>query len=203
MLVVCYVEKALYEMPEADLRPEPVLAMFREVETRLTQLPGGCPRPTLAVPHLLSWEASAYYHGYVLATMAVATTRAHLRARHGHLLDNPAVGRDLAEVYWRPGNSRPFLELVREMTGRPFSADALVREVSRPVEAAVQSARELAEASERIPRAEGAVDLDLRLRIIHGRETVVEETRDAPAAARQFRSWIQARWPREPRPAAA
>jgi Zn-dependent oligopeptidase len=146
MLVVCYAEKALYELPEADLRAEPVLRVFRDVEARLTLLPGGAPRPTLAVPHLLSWESSAYYHGYVLATMAVAATRAHFRAKYGPLMDNPAVGRDLAEIYWRPGNSRTFLDLVREMTGQPFSADALAADVSMPTDEAVRRARALADA---------------------------------------------------------
>ncbi|MFN8177127.1 MAG: M3 family metallopeptidase [bacterium] len=202
LLVVCYAEKALYELPERDLEPATVLRAFREVETRLTLLPGGCPRPTLAVPHLLSWESSAYYHGYVLATMAVAATRAHFHAKYGRLVDNPAIGRDLAEIYWRPGNSRPFLELIAEMTGRPFSADALAEEVSRPTDEVVRRARKAAEAAQSAPESAGPIDLDLRLRIIHGKETVVEETRDALAASRDFRRWVGAKWPRDPRPTA-
>ncbi len=195
MLVVCYVEKALYEMSEAEMTAGNVLSMLRRVETRVLGLPGGTPRPTLAVPHLLSWESSAYYHGYVLATMAVAATRAHLAAKHGRLLDNPAVGKDLAEIYWRPGNALPFLDLVRRMTGREFSADALVAEVSRTADAAVAEARERVRTLAGAPRPAEPVDLDLRLRVIHGHETVVEETRDALAAARTFRDWIAARWP--------
>lgn len=195
MLVVCYAERALYELPEADLSAQNVLRLFREVEARLTLLPGGCPRPTLAVPHLLSWESSAYYHGYVLALMAVAATRAHLRAKHGHILDNPAVGRDLAEIYWRPGNSRPFLDTVRAMTGAGFSADALVDDVSRPTETVVEDAKGAVARLDDIPAAPSAPNLDLRLRVIHGRETVVEETTDALAAARAFRQWVAARWP--------
>ena len=159
-------------------------------------LPAGCPRPTLAVPHLLSWESSAYYHGYVLATMAVSATRKSLKARHGHLLDNPAVGRDLAEIYWRPGNSCSFLDLVREMTGAPFSADALVEEVSRSADEAVRQAAEAVENERAIPPGPSAVDLDVRLRVIHGTETVVEETRDALAGTREFRRWVESRWPR-------
>ena len=203
MLTVCYVEKALYEMPESELTAAAVLGMIRKVESRLSGLPGGNPRPTLAVPHLLAWEASAYYHGYVLATMAVASTRAHFRAKYGHLVDNPAVGRDLAEIYWRPGNSRSFLDLVRAMTGRPFSADALVDDVSRPVDATVAHARDLVRGLDAIPEAKGAVDLELRLRIIHGHETVVEETRDALGAARKFGEWVGSRWPRDPRSSVA
>jgi hypothetical protein len=46
------------------------------------------------------------------------------------------------------------------------------------------------------------VDLDLRLRIIHGKETVVEETGDLVRAARDFRRWVLTRGAGEPRVAA-
>ena len=56
-------------MPEGDLTASSVKALADEVEAK-TQ--GGLgPRPLLSVPHLLSDEASCYYHGYVLAEMAV------------------------------------------------------------------------------------------------------------------------------------
>ncbi len=89
MLIVCYCEKALYEMPDDELTSENILSTFREIETRLTMLPEGGTRPTLSVPHLLSWEASAYYHGYVLAQMAVEQTRVHFVRKFGRLVDNP------------------------------------------------------------------------------------------------------------------
>jgi Zn-dependent oligopeptidase len=197
MLVVCYAEKELYELPDDELTDERILAVFRDVEQRLTLLPGGCPRPTLAVPHLLSWEASAYYHGYVLAQMAVHQTRVALRRKHGHLLDNPAVGRSLADGYWRPGNSRSFLDLVREATGEEFSADALVKHVSRDADRAVAEAREAIAALEHIPEFRGPVELDLRLRIVHGSELVVEEGTPPLEAAERFRAWLTERWPRE------
>ncbi len=199
MLVVCYAEKALYEMSDDELTPANILAAFRDIETRLTGLPKGCPRPTLSVPHLLSWEASAYYHGYVLAQMAVQQTRVGFRAKHGSLVDNPAIGRDLAEIYWKPGNSRGFLELVEEMTGSPFAADALVESVSRPTDEAVEEARQLVAAVAGGAGSDGGggIDLDLRLSVIHGKETVVEETTDVLAASEKFRTWILENWPRE------
>lgn len=197
MLVVCYAEKALYEMADDELTPENILSMFREVESRITMLPLGNPRPMLAIPHLLSWEASAYYHGYVLAEMAVYQTRAHFRRKYGHLLDNPGIGRDLAETYWRPGNSRTFLDLIREMTGSPFSADALVQHVSRSTDEAVADARAEVEALDRIPESDDPVELDLRLRVIHGKEVVVEEGASPLEAAKAYRTWLEENWPRE------
>ena len=44
------------------------------------------------------------------------------------------MGRDLAEVYWRPGNTEPFLGLVQRLTGAPLSADAWVAQLQRPLE---------------------------------------------------------------------
>lgn len=44
------------------------------------------------------------------------------------------MGRDLAEVYWRPGNTEPFLGLVERLTGAPLSADAWVAQLQQPLE---------------------------------------------------------------------
>jgi hypothetical protein len=150
------------------------------------------------VPHLLAWDASAYYHGYVLAEMAVRQTRAYFRRKYGYLLDNPSVGKELAESYWAPGNSRTFLDFVQDLTGGEFSADALVSEVTRSTDDAVREAREAVDKLSQIPEYDGDVDLDLRLSIIHGSETVVDEGRDALAAAAEFRTWLIRRWPTEP-----
>lgn len=197
MLTICYAEKELYELPEAELTAERILGLCRDVEKRVLQLPSGCPRPTLAVPHLLSWESSAYYHGYVLAQMAVYQTREYFVAQYGHLLDNPAVGKDLAETYWAPGNSRKFLTLIEDLTGKPLSADALVNEASRSTETAIADARAQVAKLPQIPVPRGEVELDVRLRIIHGAQEVVEEGRRPLEAATAFRRWILQNWPRE------
>jgi len=196
LMTVCYAEKTLYEIPEQDLSAENVLRGFREAESRLTLLPEGCPRPTLSVPHLLARESSGYYHGYVLAQMAVFQTREHFRAKHGRIVDNPDIGAALGRTYWEPGNSRGFLELVEELTGQPLSAEALVAEVSRDVEEAKERTRETVRRAEKMVPSPDPPDLDIRLRVIHGAETVVEETTDPLQAAAAFRTWLRERRPR-------
>ena len=63
MLAVPYFEKALYEMPEEDVTAESIKALADKVEH---DIQGGLSaRPLLSVPHILSDEASCYYHGYV------------------------------------------------------------------------------------------------------------------------------------------
>lgn len=60
---VPYFEKALYEMAEKDVTAESIKALADKVEY---DIQGGLsPRPLLSVPHILSDEASCYYHGYV------------------------------------------------------------------------------------------------------------------------------------------
>lgn len=81
-----------------------------------------------------SGESCCYYHGYVLAEMSVQQTRAHFLRKYGSLVDRPEIGRDLTEVYWRPGNTEPFLELVERLTGSALSADAWVAHLQRPVD---------------------------------------------------------------------
>ncbi|MFW6051749.1 MAG: M3 family metallopeptidase [Myxococcota bacterium] len=175
MLTVPFAERALYELPDDELQPERVLEMFRRIERELQGLEAGV-RPVLAVPHLLAGESSAYYHGYVLAEMAVHQTRRFFLERDGHLVDNPAIGSDLAEHYWKPGNAVSFDDTLRSLTGSPLTADALVAECNRTVDQAVADAREGVARQRTVPDAPAAsgVRLDAHIRVVHGPETVAE-----------------------------
>ena len=61
MLSVPYFEKELYETPDSMLTPEHVAALADRIEERVQG--GLASRPLLSVPHILSDEASCYYHG--------------------------------------------------------------------------------------------------------------------------------------------
>jgi hypothetical protein len=62
MLAVPYFEKALYELPEDQVTAENVMQLADKIEQDIL---GGCSAlPLLSVPHLVSDEASCYYHGY-------------------------------------------------------------------------------------------------------------------------------------------
>lgn len=43
------------------------------------------------------------------------------------------MGKDLQEVYWKPGNGAAFLDLVQQLTSQPLSADAWVQQLQQPV----------------------------------------------------------------------
>jgi hypothetical protein len=165
---------------------------LREVERRLLFLEQGSPRPILAVPHLLAGDSSAYYHGYVLAEMAVQQTRAFFRERDGHLVDNARIGPELARTWWRPGNSVRFAEFIERLTKRPLSADAYAQRVNRGVDAARRDARRAIDRMGDVPEFAGEVALDATIRVMHGNDTVAVLEGDFAAFSERFAGWIDA-----------
>ena len=192
MLAVSYAEKALYEMTEEELTPENVLGTFRMIEQEMLMLPAG-PRPLLSIPHLLSGEASAYYHGYILAEMAVYQTRDYFMKKYGYITDNPNIGPELQEVYWKPGNSRTFLQFVEALTGEPFSARATADLVNTSMEQVHAEADGMIGREKEIPPYEGEIDLDATVAVVHGDE-VVASTADGLSfeeVGEKFRAWVK------------
>ena len=124
--------------------------------------------------------------------MAVQQTRAFFQRRDGHLLDNPRIGRDLAEHYWKPGNSKPFPALVQGLTGAPFSAAALVREANRDVREALDDASRALDEEKKIPRLNDPIDLDARIALVHGDEVITSNHHGEPfdVLESQFAAWL-------------
>ena len=192
MLAVPYFEKALYELADADVTPANVAALADDVER---ELQGGlASRPLLSVPHILSDEASCYYHGYVLAEMSVHQTRDHFGGA-AKIVDNPAVGKALADVYWRPGNSVPFLDLVEKLTGKPLSGDPWLAALAVPLEDHVAAERADYDAFVGGAKANGPVDLDMKILVVDGDELVAdsEALGSFEAACAKFEAWVASR----------
>ena len=190
MLSVCYAEKAIYELPSPALTAENVLRVLREVERKLLFLEGGSPRPTLSISHLVSGDFSCTYHGYVLAQIAVAQARSYFLERDGHLVDNPRVGPELAKVWWQPGNSIPFAQFVRNLTGRELSAAPLALRLNQTADQRKAEALESVAKLAQIPSASSQVDLDARIQIVHGAASVAEYRGDFSELATRFAEWI-------------
>ncbi|KAI9364898.1 oligoendopeptidase [Zopfochytrium polystomum] len=175
MLAVPFFERRLYDAPESDITPENILVMADEVDVAIQGGPVG--RPLMMVPHILSDESAAYYHGYVLAEMSVHQTRAHFLRKYGRIVDEPRVGTDLTKIYWEAGNSRVFLDLVEEMTGAPLSGDAWVSDLKEDLEEKVaREKKEYEEGAAAGPKFKDGdkVDLDMRVRLVHGDDVIAD-----------------------------
>lgn len=191
MLVVAYVERALYSMPEDKLEPETVLETVRKIEQELTLLERS-PRPTLAVPHLLSGDASCIYHGYILAEAAVEQTRAFFVERDGHLLDNPRIGPALCKHYWEPGNSRRFVDVVSSLTGRPFGWDALLQNINASLDDVQRQASEQIRQLAEIPSGPERPSFSMQLSLVHGHETIAAcDGHHLDEAVKTFAQWLE------------
>eukprot|EP01063_Lacrimia_lanifica_P016002 TRINITY_DN22630_c0_g1_i1.p1 TRINITY_DN22630_c0_g1~~TRINITY_DN22630_c0_g1_i1.p1 ORF type:complete len:633 (+),score=226.34 TRINITY_DN22630_c0_g1_i1:33-1931(+) len=194
MLIVPYFEKALYELPEEEVTPENVLRLADEIDMKL--FGGMCARPCLAVPHILADESSCYYQGYILAEMSVYQTRNHFLQKYGHIVDNEQVGKDLAEVYWRPGNSENFLALVEKMTGKPLTADAMVEDLKQDVEDRLAGEKkDYAAAVQAGPKYSDKDDvaklLNMRMRLVHGDRVIADSDESGfSASCEAYRKWI-------------
>ena len=126
--------------------------------------------------------------------MAVHQTRRYFEKRDGYLVDNPAIGRDLAEHYWRPGNSVTFPEMIKGLTGQPFGAEATVEMVNKPLaDALAEADRAFARARDAVPG--GKVDLDAVIRLAHGDEIIAsnENGESFDALEAKFSAWLAAR----------
>jgi hypothetical protein len=146
------------------------------------------------VPHILSDESSCYYHGYVLAEMSVHQTRDYFLKKFGNIVDNPSVGKELTEVYWKPGNSESFLHLVEKLTGSKLTGDAWISKLQYDVEQRIQSEKQAYdEAIEKGPtfKPGESVDLKMRVKFVHGDQVIADSHSSGLVdACSAYKSWI-------------
>lgn len=197
LAVVPSFEMVLYAMDDAARERHAVLDLARRTEQRVLGIES--PRPLLAIPHLLNQESAASYQGYLLAEMAVAQTRAFFFRRDGYITDNPAVGPDLREHYWRPGNSIDHDQTLRSLTGEGFSARYLADDCNRSVdEAWAEAEAAMAGAAHRARAHAEAPSLDADIRVVHGAELIADSSDGEDALCTRFEAWVDAHYPVRP-----
>lgn len=188
ILVVPYFERALYQLSDDELTAERITQLAREMETRILGL--ACsPRPIMAIPHLISDEASCAYHGYLLAHMAVYQTRAHFTEKFGYLTDNPEIGPLLAKHYWNAGNSVNHNGTIESLTGEGFNAKYLADECNMSTEQAWQS--ELAKIAGLKTRTQADVSsLNAKIKIVDGDKLLALNTLSDAQMCDDFEHYI-------------
>jgi hypothetical protein len=158
------------------------------------------------VPHITSDESSCYYHGYVFAEMAVHQTRAFFLNKfkdQGGIVDNPAIGPELEQNYWRLGSGDPgFLAMVENLTGAPLSHDAWVDSLGKTVADLIAEEKaeyEKAVAAGSATANDSSVDLGMRALFVHGDDTIADsasETNGYLGACATFKRWVNDKWPK-------
>ena len=155
----------------------------------------GSPRPTLAIPHLLSMESACSYQGYLLAMMAVEQTRAFFLKRDGYLTDNPAIGPDLAKHYWTPGNSVSHDDTLRSLTGEGFNPAYLAQACNQTVDAAWQDAQQTIGQASKREQPEADFDLNVHIRVIDGKRILADSADGDEAMCQDFADFVEQNYP--------
>jgi len=187
LTVVPYAEKKIYELSDEDLTPENILAAAREVEKEFFGF--DCPRPTLAIPHLLSGEASASYHAYVLAIMGVYQTKEYFLGKYGSIVDNREIGKEMRDKYWQPGNSKTYLQFIKSMTGKEFSASATVNLVNKKLEDHVRDAMDSVEQIKAKPEFTDEIKLNCSIKMVHGDQLICTSEDGFEKMCKEYAMW--------------
>ncbi|WP_233981662.1 M3 family metallopeptidase [Pectobacterium versatile] len=195
ILLVPYFEWQLYSWDDDARKPEAMTKLARDTEQRILGI-SGSPRPTLAIPHLLSMESACSYQGYLLALMAVEQTRSYFLQRDGYLTDNPAIGPDLAQHYWDPGNSVSHDDTLRSLTGEGFNPAYLAKACNLTVDEAWQQAEStMAQAAAR-PQPAADFDLSARIRVVDGSRVLADNEQGDEKMCQDFAAFIEREYPR-------
>ncbi|KAL0236375.1 hypothetical protein GEMRC1_002957 [Eukaryota sp. GEM-RC1] len=176
MLLVPFFERELYQMSEEEVLPDKILDLADRIEKRIL-LGLNSPRPLISVPHIYSWESSAYYHSYVLAQCAVETTRDHFETKYGeNLLHNFNIGVDLANEFWRWGCVKEFGEILNNLTGKHLSSDDLIFSVLQPADDVIKQNKRKYDRSlwRKGWWKKGIPDIGLHLRVCDGKDVICD-----------------------------
>ena len=139
--------------------------------------------------------------------MSVHQTRRYFKEKYGFIVNNDQVGPTLTKAYWECGNSRPFLEIVKDLTGKELSGEAWVDALNESVDnRVVREKKEYDEAltkftSESKTDSAAAVDrLKMTIKFMDG-DTLIADSSQNPCgilgACKAFEQFVAARCSRE------
>jgi len=143
----------------------------------------------LRVPYIYAYESSAYCHGYGLAILTLTQWREYLYTKYGYIVDNPAVGREMREV-WKLGASKTFAEFVEMATGGKLSADAYITEITSTVDETLALARKRIARLSTVPEHTGPINLNATIRMASGKDLIADNSRGFEEMDRVYREWL-------------
>jgi hypothetical protein len=113
-------------------------------------------------------------------------------------VDNPVVGQRLADIYWAPGNSEAFLDLVHKMTGLPLTGEAWVSDLNQSVEDKLAEEKHEYEMGLKASAGEqlsDTVDLNMHVILIDGDEVIADSEVEGGfvPACNKFADFVSAR----------
>lgn len=144
----------------------------------------------LNIPHIYSWESSASYHGYGLATLALWQWRDYFFNKYGYIVDNPNIGKEMKKV-WKLGSLKNFSECIILATGKKLSAKSFLDEVTMDLDQALAKSKREVSRLGKVRQSSRPVKFDARIRMVHGKQVVADNSRGFRAMAAKYGKWLE------------
>lgn len=192
IVMVSYFEKEIYEHP--NLTREAVIAIAQSAYRKCMDFSEDS-LMLLNLPHIFSWESSAYYHGYALAQLGVDQLRAYFYEKYGHITDNPNIGKDMKKV-WKYGGRYHTNEFMKKLTGRPLDPSAHIASVTMSIEDLIEEGRALVARQKVVSEKQSKkpqpkkLSLNARIRLVHGKELIADSSKGLEKMEMTYRKWL-------------
>ncbi len=143
----------------------------------------------LTVPHIYSFESSAYYHGYALAELILTQWREYFYKKYGHIVDNKNVGKEMAKV-WRLASTLTLPEFVKLATGKKLSADDFIKNATMSLPKVIKRTEERVGALEKVKPYTKPIDLNASIRLVHGKKVIADNKKSFEDMVRKYSLWL-------------
>lgn len=144
----------------------------------------------LNVPHIYSWESSAYYHGYGLAELGVHQWREYFYNKYGYIVDNPKVGKEMMKI-WKYGSLYSSGKFIKMVTGKPLSANTFIKNVTRSYDEMLKIAKQRINKLNKISLAIKPVNLNAKISLVHGKKKITDNSKGFEEMDRKYREWLK------------
>ena len=144
----------------------------------------------LTVPHIYSWESSASYHGYGLATLALEQWREYFYKKYGYIVDNPNVGKEMTKV-WQLAAGKTFKEFVIMATGKKLSSNAYLKDATASVSTIIKDAESKIARLKKIKLQTKPIDLNASIQMVHGKKVIADNHKSFENMADIYKKWVR------------
>ncbi|MES2213716.1 MAG: M3 family metallopeptidase [Patescibacteria group bacterium] len=186
IISVCAFERDIYETK--DLNYEKVLEIakknFRKYSERSEDSLG-----LLNVPHIYSWESSASYHGYGLATLALSQWREYFFKKYGYIVDNPNIGKEMKKV-WKFAGSKTFSDFVKLATGKKLSPNAYLAGATASLSIILKKSKERIVRLSKVKISNKKIELNATVRMVHGKKEIANNKKSFEDMTEKYAKWL-------------
>jgi hypothetical protein len=120
----------------------------------------------------------------------VAQWRKYLYGKYGRIVDNPKVGKELTRM-WSYASLYSAKTLVKMATGKPLSADAFIKQVTKPLDKILAEAKKNIERLKKVPMYKKPIDLKGRITMVHGKKKIADNSKSFEDMDRKYQAWLK------------